>query len=103
MTKNIAGTDVDFDSEGFMTKPEQWSRDIATALAAEEGITLTDRHWEVLDFIRSDAKENGGAPNVRRLQKVGNVPTKELYTLFPKGPAKIAARLAGYPKPHGCI
>ncbi len=102
-TKRAGGTEVDVNEEGFMTDPRQWSREIAVELAREEGIVLGDRHWKVLEFVRRDGEENGEAPNVRRMTKIGGIPTKELYDLFPGGPAKKAARIAGYPNPHGCI
>ena len=77
-----------------------WSR----ALAAQEGISdLTDRHWQVIRFMRSEYLEKGTGPTVRVLGKASGVSIKELYELFPKGPAKVAARIAGIPKPRGCI
>jgi tRNA 2-thiouridine synthesizing protein E len=102
-TKQIAGFSVNVNDEGFLLDPKQWSREIAGAIAHEEGIGLGPDHWKVIDFVRKDAQENGEAPNIRRITKAGGIPTKELYTLFPGGPAKKAAKIAGYPKPHGCI
>ena len=102
-TRTIANTEVEFDDEGFMTDPKQWNRDIAVEIAKEEGIEMTDGHWKVIDFIRKDAEENGQAPTIRRMNRVGGIPTKELYDLFPQGPAKKAAKIAGYPKPQGCV
>ena len=102
--KTIAGTDVDVNDEGFFTEPDQWTEAMAPELAAEEGIDeLTDRHWEVLRFMRTEYDEKGTGPTVRVLGKTSGVPVKELFVLFPKGPAKIAARVAGIPKPRGCI
>lgn len=101
--KKVAGVDIEVNEEGYMTKPDQWTKAIAVELAKEEGITLSDPHWKVIDFIRKDGTENGTAPNIRRMTKVGGIPTKELYDLFPGGPAKKAAKISGYPKPHGCI
>jgi dissimilatory sulfite reductase related protein len=73
-------------------------------IARENGIdALTDRHWIVIRFMRSAYLENGSAPSIRTLGKVSGVPIKELYQLFPKGPAKLAAKIAGIPKPRGCI
>lgn len=95
---------VDVDAEGFMTDPAQWNRDVATAIAAEAGISpLTDRHWQVVEFMRERYLESGAAPSIRTLGKASGVPIKELYALFPKGPAKLAAKIAGIPKPRGCI
>jgi tRNA 2-thiouridine synthesizing protein E len=102
--KEIAGTMIEFDEEGFMATPEQWSEDVAAALAAEIGInSLTDRHWQVINFCRSDFQEQGDAPTLRRITKLGGIPTKELYKLFPKGPAKKVAFVSGLKKPTGCI
>ena len=103
-TREIAGKEIDFDESGFMADPNQWDRDVATELAAEIGITpLTDLHWQVIDFCRQEFVENGDAPNVRRITTVAGIPTKDLYKLFPKGPAKKAAYVAGLKKPTGCI
>ena len=101
--RNIANQQVDFDDEGFMTNPDQWSREIAIELGKEEEIELTDAHFKVIDFIRADFKEKGTAPTLRRINKVGGVPTKDLYSLFPNGPAKKAAKISGLGKPQGCV
>ena len=103
-TETIAGAEVQVNDEGFFTDPDQWTRDMAPELAAAEGIDeLTDRHWQVIDFMRSEYAEKGTGPTVRILGKTSGVPVKELYQLFPKGPAKVAAKVAGIPKPRGCI
>ncbi len=103
-TASIAGVDVDVDAEGFFTKPEQWNEDMAKAIAAEAGIAeLTDRHWLVVRFMRQRYLETGSAPSIRSLGKESGVAIKELYKLFPKGPAKLAAKIGGIPKPRGCI
>ncbi len=102
--REIAGTMIDFDDEGFMTDHTQWNEDIARVLAKEEGIEeLTDRHMAVINFMRKEFEEKGTGPSIRRLTKESGVPTKELYQLFPKGPAKKAARIAGIKKPQGCV
>jgi len=102
--KEIAGVQVNLDDEGFMTNPDQWTEEVAKALAAEEGISeLTDDHWKVINFVRSDFQEKGQVPTIRRMKKVGNIPTKELYELFPDGPAKKAAKVSGLGKPQGCV
>ena len=101
LTKEL---NVSFDAEGFMTDPGQWTPEIAAALAEEEGIsTLTDRHWQVINFVRKETVSAGEFPTLRGITKRSGVETKELYELFPKGPAKKIARIAGYPKPKGCI
>jgi len=100
----IAGTQVDVNEEGFLTDPSQWTQDIAVELARRERIDpLTDRHWVVIRFMRSEYEAKGTGPTVRVLGKTSGVPVKELYQLFPKGPAKLAAKIAGIPKPRGCI
>ena len=100
----IADAPVDVDAEGFMTKPEQWNEQIATAIAAQNGIAnLSDRHWLVVKFMRERFLTSGTAPTIRALGKESGVPIKELYELFPKGPAKLAAKIGGIPKPKGCI
>ena len=102
--RTINNQSLDFDAEGFMTNYKQWDLGIAQALATEEGIpTLTDRHLAVVYFMRKEFETNGDGPTIRRLTKECGVPTKELYELFPGGPAKKAARVAGIKKPHGCI
>jgi dissimilatory sulfite reductase related protein len=91
-------------AEGFLERVEDWDRDLALALAAEAGLpTLTDRHWLVVDYMRNTFLAKGDAPTIRTLGKESGVNIKELYQLFPKGPAKLAAKIAGIPKPHGCI
>ena len=100
----IADAPVDVDAEGFMTKPEQWNEEIARAIALANGIdALTDRHWLVVRFMRERYLATGSAPSIRALGKESGVPVKELYQLFPKGPAKLAAKIGGIPKPTGCI
>jgi dissimilatory sulfite reductase related protein len=103
-TTLIADVPVDVDAEGFLTDPEQWNERIAEAIAAENGVAeLTDRHWLVVRFMRDRYLENGTAPSIRSLGKESGVSVKELYQLFPRGPAKLAAKIGGMPKPKGCI
>src|SRR6516225_4128740 len=101
--KQIAAVTIDLDEEGYMTNHAQWSREVAAALAKEEGIELTPEHWKVLEFIDRDFKEKRVVPGMRRMNKIGGIPTKGLYTLFPNGPIKKAAKIAGYPKPVSCV
>ena len=102
--ETIAGTSIDVNEEGFMTDASQWNEEVAVELARREGIeSLSDRHWEVIHFMRREFEEKGTGPSVRLLAKTSGVSIKELYTLFPKGPAKLAAKIAGIPKPRGCI
>jgi TusE/DsrC/DsvC family sulfur relay protein len=103
-TTLIPDAPVDVDAEGFLTDPAQWNEQIAQAIAAENGIPeLTDRHWLVVRFMRERYLTTGTAPSIRSLGKESGVPIKELYLLFPKGPAKLAAKIGGIPKPKGCI
>jgi len=100
----IADAPVDVDAEGFLTDPEQWNERIAQSIAAGNGVPeLTDRHWLVVTFMRERYLATGTAPSIRSLGKESGVPIKELYQLFPKGPAKLAAKIGGIPKPKGCI
>ena len=96
-------TAVDVDAEGFLTDPHEWSEEIGEEIAREVGIELTPRHWQVIHFMRDRYLATGTAPSIRSLGKESGVPVKELYQLFPKGPAKLAARIGGIPKPKGCI
>jgi TusE/DsrC/DsvC family sulfur relay protein len=96
-------TTVQFDEEGFLVDPNAWTEELAEAVAGSLGITLTDRHWVVINFARSEFEKNGEAPTLRRITKQTDVDTKELYALFPGGPAKVAAKIAGLGKPTGCI
>ena len=92
------------DQEGFLLDPSDWSRELGEQIAAENGIPeLTDRHRQVIDFMRERYLTTGNAPSIRSLGKESGVPIKELYQLFPKGPAKLAAKIGGIPKPRGCI
>jgi dissimilatory sulfite reductase related protein len=103
-TTTIAATEVELNDEGFFVKPEQWTEVMVPELAAREGIdNVTDAHWTVIRFMRSEFLTKGTGPTVRVLGKTSGVSVKELYRLFPKGPAKIAAKIAGIPKPRGCI
>jgi tRNA 2-thiouridine synthesizing protein E len=100
----IATTEVELDEEGFFAQPDQWTENMAPELARREGIDeLSDRHWQVIRFMRSEFLAKGSGPTVRVLGKTSGVSIKELYQLFPKGPAKVAAKIAGIPKPRGCI
>lgn len=103
-TLTIAATDVELNDEGFFVHPEQWTEEMAPELARREDIgILTDRHWQVIHFMRSEYLTKGTGPTVRLLGKTSGVSVKELYHLFPRGPAKVAAKIAGIPKPRGCI
>lgn len=103
-TATYDDTAVPVDDEGFFTEPDQWTEAMAGQLAREQGIEdLTERHWTVIRFMRAEYAAKGTGPTVRALGRTSGVSVKELYQLFPKGPAKTAAKIAGIPKPHGCI
>ena len=94
---------VEFDGDGYMVDPHTWTSEIGEAIAADQGITLTDRHWVVINFARKEFEDNGEPPTLRRITKRTDVNTKELYQLFPGGAAKTAAKISGLEKPTGCI
>ncbi len=97
-------THVARNNEGFFLDPLEWTEEMVPALAASEGIAeLTPQHWQVIRFMRNEYLQKGTGPTVRVLGKTSGVSIKELYELFPRGPAKVAARIAGIPKPRGCI
>lgn len=104
-TRVIAGKEVQVNDEGFMTDPSEWNQDIAVAIASEEGLSeLTEVHWKIIAFCRETAKTMGGkAPTLRQITTGTGISTKELFSLFPKGPAKKVARIAGLGKPEGCV
>ncbi len=100
----ILGTPLEVDGEGFLQQPDQWTEELALEIARQNGIPdLNDRHWLVIHFMRNAFLGTGSAPSIRSLGKESGVPVKELYQLFPKGPAKLAAKIGGIPKPKGCI
>ena len=94
---------LQMNDEGFLLDSSEWTPEIGEALAREAGIELTDKHWKVITFCRKDAAREGASPGLRRISKLSGVKMKELYQLFPKGPGKLAARVAGLPKPQACI
>jgi tRNA 2-thiouridine synthesizing protein E len=97
-------TEVKFDAEGFMVDKSQWTREIAEEIARQEGIeTLTDAHWKIIDFCRKTGEQTGKAPTLRTITDGTGVSTKELFALYPKGPAKKVAKIAGLGKPEGCV
>jgi tRNA 2-thiouridine synthesizing protein E len=103
LLREYAGHAVDVNDEGFLVDGSQWTPGVAEEIARELQITLTPRHWQVIAFCREDAAREGTPPGLRRISKLSGVDIKELYQLFPKGPGKLAARIAGLPKPQGCI
>jgi len=104
MTVTTIGTSqIHIDAEGFLTDYDEWSQDLARQLAAQIGIELTDAHFRVLTFLRSDYAEQGETATLRRVSTQAGIPVKELFSLFPGKPAKKMAYIAGLPKPVGCV
>ncbi len=100
----IAGKTIELDADGHLANIADWDENLAKELAKLEGISeLTERHWIIINFMRKEFQAKGDAPSIRKLTKESGVSTKELYELFPGGPAKKAAKIAGIPKPKGCI
>ncbi len=101
-TIEINGTPVELTDEGFLTDPLTWNKDVAEALAKEEGIELNEKHMKVLEFLRKE--HLGGAQlTIRKVGKSGIVDIKGLYDLFPGGPLKKSSKIAGIPKPTSCV
>jgi len=102
--ETIAGVEVELNDEGFLVDPSQWTEAMAVQLAQREGIhEMNDQQWQVVRFMRREYLDKGTGTTVRVLGKTSGVSIKDLYLLFPKGPAKLAAKIAGIPKPRGCI
>jgi TusE/DsrC/DsvC family sulfur relay protein len=102
-TATLEGYEFHVNEEGFLTDPAEWNEALASALAAQIGLTLTDQHWEVIRFLRADFAETGETATLRRTSTRSGVPVKQLFVLFPQKPAKKMAYVAGLPKPHGCV
>ena len=103
-TIEVAGKQLELDADGHLKNLSDWNEDVAKMFAETEGVgELNDRHWLVINYMREQFEAKGDAPSIRKLTKESGVNTKELYALFPKGPAKKSAKIAGLPKPKGCI
>lgn len=100
----IQGRQIEIDEDGFIVDPSVWSEDLVSYFAKQEEVTeLTEAHWKVINYLRSYFKQFGIAPMIRKLCKDTGFSLKEIYELFPSGPAKGACKLAGLPKPTGCV
>jgi len=100
----LGDVSIDVDEDGFIQEPDQWDEKVAAAPATTEGIdALTEDHWKVMNYLRNYYLEFGVAPMIRKLCKETGFKLKEIYELFPSGPAKGACKLAGLPKPTGCV
>ncbi len=98
------GKQYEVDEDGFLQEPDKWNEEVAQAMAKLEGINeLNDSHWKVMNYLRNYYLENGIAPMVRKVTKETGVNLKEIYELFPQGPANSACKWAGLPKPTGCV
>ncbi len=102
MEKTIAGRTIDVNEEGYLTDFCQWNKEICEELAHESNIPLSPRHWDVINYLQEEHKK--GTPlTIRKVGNTGPVNIKEFYELFPNGPLKTATKIAGIPKPAGCI
>ncbi|MGF7184559.1 tRNA 2-thiouridine synthesizing protein E [Desulfitispora alkaliphila] len=100
----VNGKSIELDEDGFLVNPEDWNEDVALILAkAEEVEELTEDHWKLINYLQDYFKQFGIAPMVRKLTKQSGYSLKEIYELFPSGPAKGACKIAGLPKPTGCV
>lgn len=102
MEKMIAGTAIHVNDEGYMTDFKEWNKQIGEELAKEANINLGARHWEVLNYIQDEFRKESPL-TIRKIGKSGIVDIKEFYQLFPNAPLKTATKIAGIPKPAGCI
>ncbi len=98
----IAGSNVKVNEEGYLLDFSQWNREVGEEIATKEGITMTPRHWEVIEWIQEQVKADK-ALSIRGIKKSGVLDIKEFYALFPGGPLKISTKIAGVPKPKSCI
>jgi len=97
-------SNLEFDGDGFLIHPETWTEEVADAIAKADGIeNLSEQHWSVIRVIRQNYEEKGMAPMVRLICKETGLKLKDIYELFPLGPARGACRVAGLPKPDGCV
>jgi TusE/DsrC/DsvC family sulfur relay protein len=103
MKKVIArNKEIDVNEEGYLEDVSQWTKEVGTELAKEQGIDMTDKHWEVIDYLQ-DKYKNDEALSIRGIKKSGVINIKEFYNLFPGGPLKKSTLIAGIPKPKSCI
>jgi tRNA 2-thiouridine synthesizing protein E len=95
---------IEVDEDGFIQNPEEWNEDVAKALASTEDVqVMTENHWKIIHYLRDYNKKYGIAPMIRKLCKETGFSLKEIYELFPSGPAKGACKVAGLTKPTGCV
>ena len=94
---------VQTDAEGYLANRDDWSKELAQEYATQMGIELTDEHWKVINTARAIEAESGSSPGLRKISKRSETPIKAIYKLFPDGPAKLVAKIAGIPKPKSCL
>ncbi len=94
---------IQTDPEGYLANREDWSEELAKEIATQMGVSLTEQHWRVLNTARAIDSESGSSPGLRKISKRSETPIKEIYKLFPEGPAKAIAKIAGIPKPKSCL
>ena len=100
----VNGQVVELDEDGFLVNLDEWNEDVAKYLAKEEGVDeLNEDHWKIINYLKGYFAEYGIAPMVRKMTKESGYSLKEIYDLFPSGPAKGACKVAGLPKPTGCV
>jgi tRNA 2-thiouridine synthesizing protein E len=100
----VNGQVVELDEDGFLVTLDQWNEDVARYLAKEEGVEeLNEDHWKLINYLKGYFAEYSIAPMVRKMTKESGYSLKEIYDLFPSGPAKGACKVAGLPKPTGCV
>ena len=100
--KNLAGKQIEVTEEGYLANPDDWSKEVAVEMAKEDGIELSEKHFEVLEYLRKEYGA-GTALSIRKVGKSGIVDIKGLYSLFPGGPLKLSSKYAGIPKPASCV
>lgn len=103
-TLEIEDKVFEVDGDGFLAQPEIWNEDVARLIAKSDGIEeMNEKHWAIVNIIRSNFEEKGMAPMIRTICKETGLRLREIYQLFPLGPARGACRVAGLPKPDGCV
>ena len=100
----VGNQNIEVDEDGFIQEPDKWTESVAKVLAEAEGVSeLTERHWQLINYLRDYYKKFGIAPMIRKMCKEVGMKLNEVYELFPTGPAKGACKAAGLPKPTGCV
>lgn len=103
-TIEIENRVFEVDGDGFLSKPDEWTEEVGYLIARYDGIEeMNDKHWAIVNIIRKNYEEKGNAPMIRTICKESGLRLREIYELFPLGPARGACRVAGLPKPDGCV